>query len=568
MNKTGIKGKNSNLNLVLFIILIVLVLIIMFLYFTNINNKSQINKLSQGELKSLGVYNQEVKTLDANVITSCGAVLNQPNTVYTLNSDIIATSLLDNCITINATGVTLDCQKNRIWVSFITGDQKAVVYSNQPSTTIKNCELIAKTPIKYSIILTNADYSNIINNSFNQISISQTKYSNIKYNKMVNQDGQGILMMNSQYNTLSNNIIENSTYNLTGQRGGIFLSRATNNNITDNIFKDNFFSGSIIIDDAMMVNYGICDNNTIANNLFINNNRNIKNGEQSDYSQIVIGSGCLSNTLKNNEIINNKGTGVTIGRYKMNGNPVQNTIVEHNFIYNQISIPGTYCNPNYYNFDCNNLYYYGSCLNFPVLNTTGKGNIISSNSYNLHACVDNSGNSYWPILGTDYSENINDCIPDCHKSDGTLKTCGSNECGNLNGCGTCNQGQTCEFGNCVAACTPDCTGKGCGDDNGCGQKCGCSFGQSCVNNQCEVVCIPKTCSDYSPGTCGAVMNGCGGCLSCVCTSGQRCSNGLCVNDPLCVSNPSSCLTGADMCGSGTCSTDNDVLSCVNHWANV
>jgi hypothetical protein len=70
------------------------------------------------------------------------------------------------------------------------------------------------------------------------------------------------------------------------------------------------------------------------------------------------------------------------------------------------------------------------------------------------------------------------CTPDC-----TGKECGDDGCGGS--CGTCSGGESCVSGVCTAGCTPDCTGKECGDD-GCGGSCGtCSGGESCVSGTCE-----------------------------------------------------------------------------------
>jgi len=78
------------------------------------------------------------------------------------------------------------------------------------------------------------------------------------------------------------------------------------------------------------------------------------------------------------------------------------------------------------------------------------------------------------------------CTPDC-----TGKECGDDGCGNLCPPG-CEAGETCnQWGSCVG-CTPDCTGKECGDD-GCGSVCppGCGVDEICNDSgQCEPTPIP------------------------------------------------------------------------------
>ena len=80
-------------------------------------------------------------------------------------------------------------------------------------------------------------------------------------------------------------------------------------------------------------------------------------------------------------------------------------------------------------------------------------------------------------------------------------------------------------------CTPQCSGKSCGD-NGCGGTCGtCSANQTCnTNSQCiSTSCTPKTCAELGR-VCGAVNDNCGGTLSCgTCEAGKVCSStGQCV----------------------------------------
>ena len=97
--------------------------------------------------------------------------------------------------------------------------------------------------------------------------------------------------------------------------------------------------------------------------------------------------------------------------------------------------------------------------------------------------------------------------------------------------GDCGDGATCEDGKCV--CSPDCSGKECGDD-GCGGSCGeCAGPQHyCFDGQC--VCIPncagKNCGDDGCGnSCGKCCDG-QNCLAGTCTwLEQECNDGNCVD---------------------------------------
>src|SRR5438067_8932055 len=77
------------------------------------------------------------------------------------------------------------------------------------------------------------------------------------------------------------------------------------------------------------------------------------------------------------------------------------------------------------------------------------------------------------------------CAQCCMDSDCTGQKCCSGTCSQCSADSDCPSGQTCQNGQCV--CTPNCTGKTCGDD-GCGGSCGsCPSGQTCVSGQCMCV---------------------------------------------------------------------------------
>ena len=77
------------------------------------------------------------------------------------------------------------------------------------------------------------------------------------------------------------------------------------------------------------------------------------------------------------------------------------------------------------------------------------------------------------------------CAQCCMDSDCTGQKCCSGTCSQCCADSDCPSGQTCQNGQCV--CTPNCTGKTCGDD-GCGGSCGsCPSGQTCVSGQCMCV---------------------------------------------------------------------------------
>jgi len=135
-------------------------------------------------------------------------------------------------------------------------------------------------------------------------------------------------------------------------------------------------------------------------------------------------------------------------------------------------------------------------------------------------------------------------IASCGGDDGNA----DNSCSPSNPTGTCEDGKVCKNGMCVkdeGSCTPDCSGKVCGDD-GCGGTCGtCNAGETCdANGQCQAG--NNACSPSNPnGTCEA---------------GKVCKNGHCVDDNNCTPDCNGKVCGDDGCG-GTCGTCNAGETC-------
>ena len=164
---------------------------------------------------------------------------------------------------------------------------------------------------------------------------------------------------------------------------------------------------------------------------------------------------------------------------------------------------------------------------------------------------------------------------------GCLPNCDGKWCGDDNGCGDkcqrCPENSTCNFisltwqcvcpgpwcgGNCCStgqvcgpgetcqACEPQCTGKACGDD-GCGGTCGsCSEGQVCYQSSC---CTPQSCTGKECGDagCGTSCGSCG--VKEVCDA-----NGQCQCVPQCQNKE----CGSDGCGGncGSCSAGQTCLT--------
>jgi hypothetical protein len=196
------------------------------------------------------------------------------------------------------------------------------------------------------------------------------------------------------------------------------------------------------------------------------------------------------------------------------------------------------------------------------------------------------------------SNNPCNCIPKSCEELG--KKCGTwaDGCGGQKFCGDCPYG-TCNPTTGECECTPSCTGKKCGDADGCGGKCtvqsGCSSGQICVNGECKDSshgwCSDGTeygkCSLDKPKYCnnGNLVNNCTqcGCLygyncqsdeTCKssseetgcekpgdsCCTGNTCKNGLaCQNSKCCKTASYTCTAGTDCCSGYCCTTGQGTL---------
>jgi hypothetical protein len=156
------------------------------------------------------------------------------------------------------------------------------------------------------------------------------------------------------------------------------------------------------------------------------------------------------------------------------------------------------------------------------------------------------------------------CVDDanrvCEGKCGTLR----DRCGAIVACGGCNAGETCGGGGpnvCGSgACTPRCSGKACGESDGCSAVCSegpCGDGLRCVAGTC--VCDATSCAGgcCARGSCqaGNAANACGaGGATCQsCGADQTCEDRRCV-DKL---TPRIVLFGGSSAASGTETYFND-----------
>jgi hypothetical protein len=171
------------------------------------------------------------------------------------------------------------------------------------------------------------------------------------------------------------------------------------------------------------------------------------------------------------------------------------------------------------------------------------------------------------------------------KCRGGTRKCGKTCIPSSNCCTSddCDAGETCQNGSCTSSCTPNCSGKECGD-NGCGGSCGDCSGsnETCQGGQC--VCAPgfKECN----GACIPNDQCCGACPGdklcdggeCVCPAdapnecpgnvclfgGQCCETAECPASQTCINGVCVCPIGDITCGAQCCdAAENEICVAEN-----
>jgi len=174
--------------------------------------------------------------ISGDLVSGC-AILNQPNTYYTLVNNISSTS--GTCINITAENVTFDGNGYRINGTFTNA-----IYSNQYNSTIKNTIINSATGTT-GIYLLNSDKSSILNNNITittatsyGIQLETSTNANISNNFISSNFLNIYLKTTSTNNNIINNNLTGSTVN-TG--GGIFIyTTSTGNTVEYNTIKGNY----------------------------------------------------------------------------------------------------------------------------------------------------------------------------------------------------------------------------------------------------------------------------------------------------------------------------------------
>lgn len=199
-------------------------------------------------------------TLDPD-ISAC-SVLSTAGATYTLTANI-ANSTSSTCMNITADNVTLNCQGY-----FIDGKDTAGsngIYSTKFNSTIQNCIIVDwASGIQFNTA-TNGTISNVNDTS----------------------NGQGIILLSSNYTSISNSRSYSNQYN------GFYIYTVANNNILSNVTA--YSNGPSC---CAGVYFDNANNNTVANSTFYSN----KYGIQMDVYLTASQNNSIYNNLFNNTI--------------------------------------------------------------------------------------------------------------------------------------------------------------------------------------------------------------------------------------------------------------------------
>jgi hypothetical protein len=230
----------------------------------------------------------------AETISECGPVT-APGT-YTVTTNITAPAAT-NCITISASGVSIDLQGHTISGSgfssgiISTGQQQNIIIANGTITGFnQNINMNVNYLTISNINALNAGFSGINNaGSFTVVSDTQANH-NGKY---------GIYFYGN------NNIVYRTTANYNGQDGMAFLQQSATNTVSDGTANGNGQHGIYFANGNSTVNDSSANNNTSGDGIFAGGSNNVltsntANGNGSHGISVVCPSNLYGNTANDN----------------------------------------------------------------------------------------------------------------------------------------------------------------------------------------------------------------------------------------------------------------------------
>ena len=335
----------------------------------------------------IGTETSHTKTAFAYV-NSC-QVLDEPNATYYLTKDLSGAEVTPKCINIQAENVTFDGQGHSI-IADLNG---IAIYSDQPYTTIKNCNISMRRDWPngqaFGIKLVNADnsyiYNNILNNQFAGIEMIDVDTAIIENNTASSNYLSGInLYSNCSNNTLINNVT-NSNYHY-----GIALQGSSHNNLMENHTDSNLFAGIFLLNSSNnIVSYTKANSNTFSGASLV---------------------GGHDNTISHSEIYSNK-FGFSI--YQANNNTIKNNLIRDCEIGLKVE------HSTYHEFINNKIYDndYGIKLHGAHHTLLDCGEVYDNSRYDIHLSSNNKdiisrGITYakkYIASGAEFTEEPSDC---------------------------------------------------------------------------------------------------------------------------------------------------------------
>ena len=227
-----------------------------------------------------------------SAIDVCPYTITIPNQRYTLANNINRSA--DDCVTISASNVTLDCLGYNITnVNFSISFSTGISVANQVNVTIKNCGVYNFSSWR-GIGFANTNRSIISNNTIGSnfwgIFIDSGFNNNISNNN-ANSNEYGIeIYGGSRYNIIANNNVSMSYRS--GSVQGIAVVNSLDNNVTNNDVSSNNYTGIYVYDS---------NNTIIASNTVLNNTQYGIYIDTSEYG-ISTNNKIFDNTIKLNGV--------------------------------------------------------------------------------------------------------------------------------------------------------------------------------------------------------------------------------------------------------------------------
>jgi len=225
-------------------------------------------------------------------VVGCG-ILDQPDTVYILQDNIINTDILTtSCINITAPNITLNCNGNSIRSTF---DVKGI-YTNQINTIIMNCDVDTTSNTGYAgIKLENAHNSLVINNKINNnfwgLSLFYTDDSRVENNIMNNNSRYGLIIQGGDNNQVINNTANNNS------RYGFYISSYSDSDSHDNILINNIAQYNGLAGLRLGESFGVQNfNNLLSGNKFCFNLEDDMKCRDEDIISEFTNNSCNINT--------------------------------------------------------------------------------------------------------------------------------------------------------------------------------------------------------------------------------------------------------------------------------